>query len=46
MTGRNRKRRELSTSEIVYGVIVIALILYVIIETAINGRGGNPTDNW
>lgn len=38
---KGKRRRQLSTSEIVYGIIIIALILYVLYDTAVHGRGGN-----
>lgn len=36
----------MSRTEFIYGLIIIALILYVLIDTILNGRGSEGIDTW
>lgn len=41
-----RRRRKMDKGEIIFGLIIIALIVYMLVDTSITGRGSDGTDFW
>lgn len=41
-----RRKRKLDKGDVFYGLIIIALIVYMLIETSVNGRGSDGVDFW
>lgn len=41
-----RRKRKMDKGEIIFGLIIIALIVYMLIDTSISGRGSDGADFW